>query len=51
MKSEKVLIAGGAGFGKYLVQERMDRGLGVFAPDISNTKHDRYIRADVRNFR
>jgi nucleoside-diphosphate-sugar epimerase len=46
MKSEKVLVTGGAGsIGTYLVQERMDRGLGVFASDLSNTEHDSHIKS------
>ena len=52
MKSERVLVTGGAGFiGTNLVNELNKRGHEVLALDLYNTDRDSYIRADVRNYR
>jgi dTDP-glucose 4,6-dehydratase len=52
MKSERVLVTGGAGFiGTNLVKELNKRGHEVLALDLYNTDRDNYIRADVRNYR
>jgi len=50
--SYKVLVTGGAGFiGTNLVNELARRGHDVTALDLYHTERDKYIRADVRNYR
>jgi dTDP-glucose 4,6-dehydratase len=52
MQTQKVLITGGAGFiGTNLVNEMEKRGHEVLAVDLYHTDRERYIRADVRNYR
>jgi len=52
MQTQKVLVTGGAGFiGTNLVKEMEKRGHDVLAIDLYNTDRDRYMRADVSNYR
>jgi dTDP-glucose 4,6-dehydratase len=47
-----ILVTGGTGFiGTNLVKELEDRGHDVLALDLLNCERDRFVRADVGNFR
>jgi len=52
MKTEKILVTGGAGFiGTNLVNELQKRGHEVISVDLYNTDRENYLRADIRNYR
>ena len=52
MQTEKVLVTGGAGFiGTNLVSELRKRGHDVTSLDLYHTEMEKYIRADVSNYR
>ena len=52
MKTEKILVTGGAGFiGTNLVHELESRGHEVYAIDLYNTEREHYSRVDVKNYR
>lgn len=52
MQNAKILLTGGAGFiGTNLANELAKRGHEVLSVDLYNTDRDKYVRADVSNFR
>ena len=52
METQRILVTGGAGFiGTNLVKELKRRGHEVVALDLMHTRHEDYVRADVREYR
>jgi len=52
METQRILVTGGAGFiGTNLIKELKRRGHEVVALDLMHTRHEDYVRADVREYR
>ncbi|MGV8108418.1 NAD-dependent epimerase/dehydratase family protein [Methanospirillum sp.] len=52
MSTKRILVTGGSGFiGTNLVNELNSRGHEVIVSDVLNTDREKYVRADVKNFR